>query len=392
MSTITLEYTVNGSPTTADSVVLSSSDGTYGIKNTVTGAVVVADGTAVTLVSVGNYSYTTTPLVAGDYEASWEVTYGAITEYFVQTFSIDATAATVDGVTLADIERELALRVGPYHRETVASGTTGGMVITAFKSSLTALGDVEDLYILRRGFKVDGSAVANFTSADRIRLVDSVDYGTGTVTPDRVWATAPVADEDVEFHYLHPTNELRRAVLRGLKRAYLYDRVTITFSSAAVERNLTDQASWIVDQAQVVDVQMQYTGATHLPYETGWWKAFRKSGDVWVGAARDPYPNPMLVTALRPAFTYVNGATNLAGPDDDSDVLAIDVAYAAAAAHVEAWRMFKPRLTPAANEGLGIPQKEAAAEFTRLAAKFCPPIPRGIKHSAPLGWVGPELP
>lgn len=70
--TIYLNYDVGGVPTNAYSVLLSSSEGTYGIKKT-DGTVIVADGTAVTNPATGEYEYTFTVENNVVYKASWEV-------------------------------------------------------------------------------------------------------------------------------------------------------------------------------------------------------------------------------------------------------------------------------------------------------------------------------
>lgn len=80
------------------------------------------------------------------------------------------------------------------------------------------------------------------------------------------------------------------------------------------------------------------------------------------------------------------------GPDDDSDIIQVDLNFAAAAGHIEAWRRFRPRLMAAATAGFQISQKEAAAEFTRLSKVFAPVLPRELKMNYPLGYYGIELP
>lgn len=400
MATITLNRTVDGTLTsTTDgessspliAVYLSDSTATFGIKLNSSGATVVAPTSAITATSSGVYDYDVSALAAGSYTVVWKITAGSVTSYITQTFSIDDAVAVVDGCTLADIERETAYRLGPFIWETAASGSTGSVIITAFRSSLSALDNVQDLYILRRGFNADGTAVVGFNSADRIRLVASIETSTGAVTPDRSWANAPAAGESIEFHHLHPQRELRKAVLEGLKRCYSYDTTSIVFTAQASERDLTASVPWIRRRQQVANIQINYQNSYYIPQEA-WFNAFEKTGHVWIRAARDPYPNSMVVTAIRPAFTYVNNSNSNAGPDDDDDIIKVDVNYAAAAAHCEAYRRFAYALTAASQTGLQTSKKEASSEFTRQTMQWCPLHPQRIQLSYPMGYYGPELP
>jgi hypothetical protein len=392
MATLTLNRTVAGVLTSADAVYLSDSAGVYGVRDNATGATAVAPTAAITPTSAGVYTYSdSNVLTEGSYTAVWKIVDGSNIEYFPQTFSVDALVSVPEGTTLMAIERELATRVGPYAEEVVASGTTSSAIITAFQSSLSYLTNLQDTYILRRGFKEDGTVVTGFNSADRVRVVASINTSTGAVTPDRNWAIAPTADEVVEFHHLHPTRELRKAVLEGLKRCFVYDRVAITFTSTSNERDLSSSAPWLKSIRQVKNVQVNYSSSTAIPWEL-WFKPFTKSGHVYVQSARDPYPNTMLVTALRPAYSYVNSSTTLAGPDDDDDVIHVDQNYAAAAAHVEAWRRFAYALTAAAQVGYQTSRKDAAAEFTRETLRWVPRLPQRHQLGQPMGYYGPELP
>lgn len=236
---------------------------------------------------------------------SWKATTGSDVQYYENVFTVDESISVVDGVTLADVERELAYRVGPYYRETASGGSTSSIVIPAFQSTLTYMSNVADMFILRRGLFADGSAVTGFDVTDRVRAVDSLDPGTGAIIPDRNWTVAPVDDEEVEFHHLHPTSELRKAALEGLKRCYIFDRTSATFTEAASERDITEIASWITNRKQIKRVETSFANTPFLPFAV-WWDVFTKNGHVWLRAARDPYPNAMLVTALRPASTFVN--------------------------------------------------------------------------------------
>lgn len=303
-----------------------------------------------------------------------------------QSFSSSASSSALGAgtVTLADIERELAPRVGPYSQRTVASGTASTMVITALASSLS-LGGVKDLWVLRRGKLTDGTAVPGFVVGDRQRIVTLDPDTSGTVIPDRAWATAPVVDEVVEFHHLDPEQELRPAVRAGLRRCFFEDRAALTLSSTATERDLTALAFWITDPKQVYRVQSSPIGSYAQPPELQWARPFSQGGHVWLAGSPDPYPDTLLVTARRAHFTFVNGADSTTGPTADDDVLAVDLLYATSAAHAEAWRLIPDRLRAAANEGLQVSQQEAADEFTRQARLHWRPPARRVSFMAPYG-------
>jgi|GEM_PF-500862 len=85
-----LRHKVDDVLTDATSVVLSSSDGMYGIKNLDTGAVVVANNAAVTNPSTGVYQYDISALSAGvNYRISWKVVYAGQTKYVTEDFNLD---------------------------------------------------------------------------------------------------------------------------------------------------------------------------------------------------------------------------------------------------------------------------------------------------------------
>lgn len=292
-------------------------------------------------------------------------------------------------ITLADIERATAPRLGPYSLRT-QSATKAATITLAYiddlRSSIT-LGGVENLWVLRRGKKADGSAVAGFNALDRQRLIavfdPAADPAAASIQPDRPWVVAPVANEVLELHHLDPANELRPSVQAGLRRCFFEDRATVTLSSAASERDLTSSLSWLSRKAQILRIQHQAAGSTVIPVDVGWAGSFEKSGHVWLADSPDPFPDTLLVTALRAHFTWVNGADSATGPTADDDLLQLDINYAAAAAHIEAWRLFRARLQAAAEGGQQVSQKEAADEFTRQAAVHVGRRHREIALSAP---------
>lgn len=282
-----------------------------------------------------------------------------------------ATSAVTAGtgtVTLAQIEQTAAPRLGPYKQRAQASGTPATTSLAYFDELKTTanLGGVENLFMLRRGQKSDGTTVA-VAAGDRQRVAATYDPIAGSVAPDRLWATPPVALEYIEFHHLDPTLELRVAVLSGLRRCFFEDRAQVTLSSAATERDLTAAIPWITRPDQVRRYQFTTTGATVLPEDVPWAQPFESGGHVWLGAWPDQYPSTLLITGLRPHSTWVNGASSTTGPTADADTLSVDLDYAASAAHIEAWKLFPASLKAAADGGFQATQKDAAAEFTRQA-------------------------
>lgn len=294
-------------------------------------------------------------------------------------------------VTLAAIERETAVRLGPYRlveQSGATAATTAIAYVDALKSAMD-LGGMEDLWLLRRGVKTDGTAVPGFVSTDRQRQVRTYTSTTGALEIDRAWTTPPIATEQMELHYLDPANELRTAVLAGLKRCYFVDRATITLTSAAPERDLTTSAAWITKTTQVYLVEQQAVASNSLPSPAQWAKPFYKAGHVWLKISPDPYPDALLVTARRSHWAWVNSAASTTGPTLDGDLLDLDVNYAAAAGHIEAWRYVREKLRAPSAAGLAVSMEEAADEFTRQAdLNFQPLKQQALRLSQPYGLTG----
>lgn len=294
-------------------------------------------------------------------------------------------------VTLAQIEQETAPRLGPYARRTQSS-TSHGTVTSAYFDELKSdalTGGIEGLFMLRRGVKADGTLVA-VADGDRQRVAIDADSATGGVTPDRTWGVAPADGELIEFHHLDPALELRKAVLNGLRRCFFEDRASVTLSSAATERDITGTIAWITNPDQIRRYQFTTTGSTStlVPTDVPWAMPFEQAGHVWLAAWPDEYPNTLLITALRPHFTWVNGADSTTGPTQDTDLLAVDLAYAAAAGHIEAWKLFPAKLKQAADAGYQATQQQAAAEFTRSSSSNRRRRRNGWTLSASFGDVG----
>ena len=78
--------------------------------------------------------------------------------------------ANIRGITLAELERAVARRVGPFWQ--LRAFDTGSSVSKAIVKKLRSsmdIGDYEDMYMLRRGVYSSGLLVANF----RTRMTDS---------------------------------------------------------------------------------------------------------------------------------------------------------------------------------------------------------------------------
>lgn len=95
---ITLQ--LDGVSIAADSVVLGSSDGLYGIKLVSDDSVAVADGVAVLNPELGEYKYDVSNLTANvEYQISWRVVYDGQTQYIVDTFTLsDAFVITANDI------------------------------------------------------------------------------------------------------------------------------------------------------------------------------------------------------------------------------------------------------------------------------------------------------
>ncbi|HYD91258.1 MAG TPA: hypothetical protein VEA37_07190 [Flavobacterium sp.] len=98
----------NGNLINATSVVLSSADSSYGIKNMTTGEVVVAAGTATSNVSTGIYQYDVSNLPSGvNYQLVWKVVYNGKTNYYPITFTVEQLVLTGDvGYTVEELVKK----------------------------------------------------------------------------------------------------------------------------------------------------------------------------------------------------------------------------------------------------------------------------------------------
>jgi len=322
-----------------------------------------------------------------------------------------AAAATNGGapgdiVTLAAIERTLGARVGPFADLEVEQALLPTEIQVAALRSTAELGGWENLFVLRRGTYAPGYPPPinppPFDPYDRTRLVKTYTPSSGSLEVDREYNTAPLHGERIELHVLHPEWELRPAVLTGLERCFLFDRLPLVpVDSTATAGDLTGAYPWLTDPSSVWGVEAATMVATveNGLADTAWvpvwgWDAIQRTGGVFLllpDGCGGWWPNgangavngtngSLRVLVRRPAWTVVNGLDWAPGHSwADDDVLEVALPYAAAAALVEAWRVARPRLTPLAQVAAAgqVPMwptpQEAAAEFSRMTARHFRP-------------------
>lgn len=396
MSSISFQHYVDGVLTNAAQVKLKDSTNAYGVRNALTGAPIVAPTAPISIQSTGVYSYDLGSLATGSYEAVWEVYYPTLLvtpRYILQSFSIDAPVTLFDGVRLMDIERRVAQRVGPTKIVYAAAGSSESLIKAAKLTSSLNLSGVSDTYILRRGIKQDGTFVPAYNTADRVRQVATYTpnaSGGGTAIPDRAYAVAPVEDECLEFVYIDP-DVTREAVLAGLERCMFMDTINIVASAVVPEFNLTVLVPWILRKSQVKRIQ-NVRNNLRLATDIPWSQLVSRQGAVYLEAVRQPFTSTLTVTALRPVNTLVNGQTTLSGPDSDVDVIMVPLMYAAAAGHIELWRIARAELQNAAQIGYQTTQKEAADEFTKQSRRYVVKEPEFVRFNEPFGFRTLEIP
>lgn len=352
MSTIGIHRIKDGVLTSADSATLQV---------TSQAGVVVIPAVAVPPTSAGVYSYSAPPLAAGNYTATWTfVVAGYTNDVVSRIFQVENAAAVANGITLAEIERAIAARIGPFDKMVAYGGSSTTAVVVRKLMSALVLGDYEDRYLLRRGVMNTGELIPGFIEDDRQRIVQDYTATLGRLTPDFGWTNAPATGELLELHYLEP-EALREVALLGLSRCYFWDTLQIAATTYLSEINLTAIAPWITRPSQVKRV-LHGRYAYHTS-DVDWFEPYQMGGSVWL---RTTVPNvgTLRVEALRPHSSFVNGEDSLVGPNYDSDILNVDREYAARSGHIAAWMLYTPKLTPVAVNGLAITMKQAADAFT----------------------------
>lgn len=289
-------------------------------------------------------------------------------------------------ITLAQLEQEVARRTGPFFQaaqDTQATSTTTAAYMPSLRSS-AVLGGPENLFLLRRGLLVDGTPVAPglYDASDRIRMVQTFDSGAGRVVVDRNWRNPMQRNELADFTHLHPQQELRVSVLAGLRRCFWPETVPSAVTSGYGDMDLTYQYPWIVGGDQVVGVEYGWQKPWgEAPFDTRMQRGHVMLTGAWGGYA----PQSVWVTALRPAWSWVNDAESTTGPTQDDDTLSVDLDYAASAGHIEAWHLFPSHLFAAAAGNLQATQEMAAREFTRQSLIWGPGQNRGYGFSEVVG-------
>jgi hypothetical protein len=277
-------------------------------------------------------------------------------------------------IRLAALEAEVARRTGPYFQaaqdsQMPTTSTSTAAYMPTLKSS-AILGGPENLWLLRRGFFSDGTALppGTYDPVDRIRMVQTFDSSAGRVVVDRNWRLPMYPSELAEFTHLHPEQELRVSVMAGLRRCYVADRGRVYPNLSGGQVDLTEIQPWITNTDQVLRVQAGYSNAnTDLPFN-----AVMQAGHVLLASPTPAAPSGMWVTALRPVASWVNDTESTTGPINDSDELDVDLDYAASAGHIEAWHLFPSHLFAAAAGNLQATQEMAAREFTRQSLIWGP--------------------
>lgn len=280
-------------------------------------------------------------------------------------------------ITLAQLEQEVARRTGPFFQAAQDSGaptssTTTSAIMPSLKTN-ALLGGPENLWLIRRGVRLDGTATPSpITVADRERLVQTFDSGAGRVIVDRNWGTPMYPSELADFTHLHPSQELRAAVLAGLRRTRFSDRFQLA-SGYVYETDLTAVLPWLQNPADVLEVT---SGPTSVPFT-----AFMQAGHVCLRLSWGMSLGAALIHLARDHFHFVNGEDSYSGPTADDDTLDLDLDYAASAGHISAWHLFPSRMFAAAAGNLQASQEMAAREFTRQSLIWAPSVPRSLGFS-----------
>ncbi len=290
-------------------------------------------------------------------------------------------------ITLAQLEQETARRTGPFFQAAQDSGvptssTTAAAYMPTLKSS-AVLGGPENLWLLRRGLLSSGAATPQpVDPADRVRLVQTFDPGSGRVVVDRNWLNSMQPDELADFTHLHPQQELRQSVMAGLRRCFLQELVPAVLTTPYGDIDLTYQYPWLTNPDQVTRCQYGW----QKPWADTTFEAYQQQGHVLLGGTSGSYaPSNLWVSALRPAWSLVNDVESTTGPTADDDVLSVDLDYAASAAHIEAWHLFPAHMFAAAAGNLQATQEMAAREFTRQSLIWGPEPNRRIGFSQVFG-------
>lgn len=389
MSSISIENYIGDELADAYSVKLNDPGNTFGIRDAATLAVIVPPTAAILPASLGTYSYDISAIVVpGNYEVQWEVINevegvpGPAT-YVQQLFEIEAAEIILPGPTLAEVEAEVARRIGPYFQLTAGAGSTVERVPVSTLQSRLLRSGYDDLYLLRRGKTTAGGQVPGFVADDRIRVVKQLDVQTGALVVDRNYTVPTVNTEVIELMALDPS-AIRYTTLEGLRRAYFIDTVTLSPTAGNMESDFTALAPWLMNTWQVMAIESGWDTPFVIPSKVGWWKPLVRQGRLHIRSGAF-HAGKAVITALRPAYTLVNGVTTMTGPNDDNDYIHVSKEYAAAAAHVECWRYYPSLLTPLAQLDMGVSRSDAAKVFTKEGELVISYVPQEQQPPGPFG-------
>lgn len=357
-----------------DGVLTSADSATLSIVNSA-GSVVLAT-TLVPPTSAGIYSYETATLAAGSYTATWVfTTTGLPIDTVSRAFTVDSAIELNEGISLMELERWVARKIGPFYRRQVGTGSTvNALYVPRMRSSLNR-GEYEDMFVLRRGLTYGDELILNFNSDDRIRSIDTYDAVAGTLAVDRVYTNAATNGEAVELHALDPEEELRPAVQDALKRCFFWDTVSINVTGSGVYNlGLTEAVPWLTSPNQVRDVSLSYPSQLLPPQRMGWWQPYRDGKNLKL-YTKGGGVGSVTVTALRPFSSLVNGELSLGGPNDDLDMLYGDLEYLGWAGVVECWKNHPEVLQPLATQNMRPSRQDAASEFTKKSSAIVQQVP-----------------
>jgi len=279
-------------------------------------------------------------------------------------------------ITLAQLEQEVARRTGPFYQAaqdsgTPTSSTTTSAIMPTLKSN-AILGGPENLWLMRRGKLATGATTPiPVQSVDRERQVQAFDSGAGRVLIDRNWRDPMQPNELADFTHLQPTQQLRVAVLAGLRRCFIEDVEEVDPNVQYGPIDITAQLPWVTEPSQVLGAQYGWLQpGGQVPFGTLMQQGHVLLSGAWNGSAA----TSLWCTFRRPAWSIVNDLDSTTGPTLDDDRLAVDLDYAASAGHIEAWHLFPAQCFAAAAGNLQASQEMAAREFTRQALMRLPRI------------------
>src|SRR5262245_7236004 len=209
--------------------------------------------------------------------------------------------------TLADCERELARRTGPYRDYTAGAGSTVAFARIDALASRIEQAPLAGLWLVRRGLYADLSPVVGFDPGDRARVISTqvTTAGAAGLGVDRDWAVPPLPNEPLEVVALDPVLSLRRAIRRGLQRSMVEERAAVEVPAYAAERDLTAALWWLANPRQVLEVLGGPSDRTWPPVGVPF-ESYLAGGHVWVRLAADVAPGTLWVRALRPRSSRTN--------------------------------------------------------------------------------------